>query len=216
MVVLPVVGDVAASPLTDPASLLSTFGVAGVFLAMFAETGLLIGFFLPGDSLLFTAGVLTATGSGAALHLSLPWVIVAAAAGALLGAQTGFLIGKHAGTALLRRVSNRHLHNGIDHSRRLLDRYGHGKAIVLARFIPLVRTVLNPMAGVAGVPVKVFTVWQTLGGLVWTVGVTVAGHLLGASIPDVDRYLLPIIAVIVVVSLIPVFVELIRARRDQS
>ena len=93
-----------------------------------------------------------------------------------------------------------------------LDRYGAGKAIVLARFIPLVRTVLNPMAGTVGVPVRVFTTWQVVGGLVWSLGLTLAGYALGSRIPNVDKYLLPIVAVIIVVSLIPVALEVRRSR----
>ena len=94
-----------------------------------------------------------------------------------------------------------------------MARYGTGKAIVLARFIPLVRTVLNPLAGTVGVPVATFTAWQVAGGLLWSLGVTLAGYGLGTQIPSIDRYLLPIVAVIVVVSLIPVLRELARSRQ---
>jgi membrane-associated protein len=198
----------------DPHSLLSTFGPAGVAVVMFAETGLLIGFFLPGDSLLFTAGLLCATTAGSALHLSLPWVLVAAAVGALIGAQTGYLIGRKAGPALLDRPDRPRLQAATTRAREALDGYGIGKAVVLARFIPLVRTVLNPLAGALRVPVKAFTLWQVVGGLIWSLGVTLAGYLLGSQIPSIDTYLLPIIAVIVVLSLIPVARELLRARRQ--
>ncbi|MYR55195.1 DedA family protein, partial [Streptomyces sp. SID625] len=95
----------------------------------------------------------------------------------------------------------------------LLGRYGHAKAIVLARFVPVVRTVLNPMAGALGVPVRTFTVWQVAGGLVWSVGLTLAGYALGSSVPNVDRYLLPVIALIVAASLIPLAAEVVRSRR---
>lgn len=84
---------------------------------------------------------------------------------------------------------------------------------MLARFVPVVRTVLNPLAGALEVPARVFTLWQVAGGLVWTVGLVLAGYGLGSSIPNVDRYLLPIIAVIVAVSLLPLAVELLRSRR---
>jgi membrane-associated protein len=203
----------ALNPL-DPHSLLSTFGPAGVAVVMFAETGLLIGFFLPGDSLLFTAGLLCATTAGSTLHLSLPWVLLAAVAGALVGAQTGYLIGRRAGPALLERPDRPRLQAATARAREALDGYGIGKAVVLARFIPLVRTVLNPLAGALRVPVKAFTLWQVVGGLLWSLGVTLAGYLLGSQIPSIDTYLLPIIAVIVVLSLIPVARELLRARRQ--
>ncbi|WIX82900.1 DedA family protein [Amycolatopsis carbonis] len=196
-------------------SWLSSLGTAGVFLVLFAETGLLIGFFLPGDSLLFTAGLFCTTSATATVHLSLPLVLVAAVAGALLGAQTGFVLGRRGGRALLARTSNAHLHRGMTRAEELFTRYGHAKAIVLARFIPVVRTVLNPLAGILDVPARTFTLWQVLGGLLWSVGVTVAGYLLGASIPGIDQYLLPIIALVVVVSLIPLALEVLRSRRQR-
>ncbi|MFB7775372.1 DedA family protein [Streptomyces bauhiniae] len=197
----------------DAQSLLATFGTLGIAVVLFAETGLLIGFFLPGDSLLFTAGLLCASGSaGGAAHLSLGWVLVAAAAGAIAGAQAGYLLGRRAGPALLKRTKSRKINEGADRAADILERYGHAKAIVLARFLPVVRTVLNPLAGVLAVPARTFTLWQVVGGLVWTVGLVLAGYGLGASVPNVDRYLLPIIAVIVIVSLIPVGLELLRSR----
>lgn len=200
----------------DPHSLLATFGPLGVAVVLFAETGLLIGFFLPGDSLLFTAGLLCATSAGTTLHLSLPWVLVAAVTGALLGAQTGYLIGRKAGPALLDRPDRPRLHAATQRAREALDNYGIGKAVVLARFIPLVRTVLNPLAGALRIPARTFTLWQTVGGLVWSLGVTLAGYLLGSQIPSIDTYLLPIIAVIVLLSLIPVARELVRARHSKG
>jgi membrane-associated protein len=114
---------------------------------------------------------------------------------------------------VLARTENRHLINGAARAEELLARYGHAKAIVLARFIPVVRTVLNPMAGSLSVSTRTFTVWQVAGGLVWSIGVTMAGYVLGSSIPGIDQYLLPIVAVIVVVSLTPLFLELRRTRR---
>ena len=196
----------------DPRSLLSGLGALGVFVILFAETGLLVGFFLPGDSLLFTAGLLCTTSATAAVHLSLPAVLVAAVAGALLGAQVGYVIGRRAGPRFLDRPDRPRLQEAVGRARVALDRYGAGKAIVLARFIPLVRTVLNPMAGTVGVPLRVFTTWQVLGGLVWSIGLTLAGVALGSRIPNVDHYVLPIIAGIIAVSLVPVALEVRRSR----
>ncbi|MGW4215021.1 DedA family protein [Lentzea sp. NPDC004789] len=201
--------NVIAVNILDPHSLLATFGPVGVFVVMFAETGLLVGFFLPGDSLLFTAGLVSAT----ALHLSLGWVVVAAAAGAILGAQTGYYLGRAAGPRLLTRPDKPKLVQATQRAEETLTKYGVGKAIVLARFIPLVRTVLNPLAGALRVPVGVFTVWQVVGGLLWAVSLPVAGHLLGSRIPNIDTYLLPIIGVIVLLSAIPVLRELLKARK---
>lgn len=203
----------AASALNvlDPQSLLANLGALGVFLALFAETGLLVGFFLPGDSLLFSAGLLCSTPVSGIVP-SLPVVLAAAASGALLGAQVGYLIGRRVGPALLDRPDRPRLQHAVARASAALHRYGAPKAIVLARFIPLVRTVLNPLAGTVQVPIRVFTVWQVVGGVLWAVGVTVAGYVLGTRIPNVDQYLLPIIAVIVVLSLIPVALELAGAR----
>jgi len=204
----------AAVNVFDPHSLLSAFGPIGIGVVLFAETGLLIGFFLPGDSLLFTAGVLSAA-AGSSLHLPLGWVLIAATLGACLGAQVGYLIGRRVGPALFDKSNRKRLRHGRDRAEIYLARYGYGRAIVLARFIPVVRTVLNPLAGVLHVPARVFTLWQILGGLLWSVGVVLAGFWLGSHIRNVDRYLLPIIALIVVVSLIPLALEVLRARRGR-
>ena len=201
----------------DAQSLLAAFGAIGIAVVMFAETGLLLGFFLPGDSLLFTAGLLCAGGPATTPgHMSLPWVLVASVTGALAGAQTGYLLGRRAGPALLTRTRSRKIREGAERAADILQRYGHGKAIVLARFLPIVRTVLNPLAGALAVPARTFTLWQVVGGLAWTMGLVLAGYGLGASVPNVDRYLLPIIAVIVIVSLIPVARELLRSRHARS
>ncbi|MET9882734.1 DedA family protein [Streptomyces sp. NPDC006430] len=209
----------AAAPqavnLLDAGSLLSTFGALGIAVVLFAETGLLVGFFLPGDSLLFTAGLLSVPGAHGPVHLSLPQVLAAAVGGALLGAQVGYLLGRRGGRALLSRSRSRKLHEGAGRAEDMLGRYGHAKAIVLARFVPIVRTVLNPLAGALNVPARVFTLWQVLGGLVWTVGLVLAGYGLGSSVPNVDRYLLPIVALLLVVSLAPLAVELVRSRSRQ-
>src|SRR3954452_9949266 len=124
--------DLALNPLSAN-DLLSSFGTLGVLVVLFAETGLLIGFFLPGDSLLFTAGLLAATGAGR-LHLSLPWVLAAAATGALVGAQVVFFIGRGAGRALQERARSRRIAEGMQRAEELFARYGPAKAIVLARF----------------------------------------------------------------------------------
>jgi membrane-associated protein len=196
---------------------LASLGAFGVFVVVFAETGLLLGVFLPGDSLLFTAGVACSThlglGPTGSPGLSLPWVLAAAALGAVAGAQVGFVAGRRGGRALLARTRNRQVRSGLQRAQRLLTRYGYGKAILLGRFIPVVRTVINPVAGVLAVPNRVFLRWQLLGGLLWSLGITLAGYALGSSVPDVDRYLLPAIAAVIGLSLLPVGWEIVRARR---
>ncbi|MFJ1756082.1 DedA family protein [Kitasatospora sp. NPDC088134] len=204
--------QLAVNPL-DAGSLLGAFGALGIAAVLFAETGLLVGFFLPGDSLLFTAGLLCTTGGHGGPHLVLWQVLVAAAAGALAGAQVGFLLGRRGGRALLARSRNKRLHEGALRAEEFLSRYGHGRAVVLARFVPIVRTVLNPLAGALGVGTRTFTLWQVAGGLVWTVGLVLAGYGLGSSVPNVDHYLLPIVALVVALSLLPIGLELLRSRR---
>jgi membrane-associated protein len=193
---------------------LGSFGTLGVMAVLFAETGLLIGFFLPGDSLLFTAGLLCATGLGAT-QFSLTGMLAAAAVGTIVGSQVGYVIGRRAGKALETRTTRPRVIAGMRRAEELLERYGPAKAIVLARFVPVVRTVLNPVAGALHTRASVFTTWQVAGGLLWTVGLILTGYGLGTFVPGVDAYLLPVIAVILVVSLIPLARELLRewARR---
>ncbi|MGW2177601.1 DedA family protein [Streptomyces sp. NPDC001732] len=205
------VGPQAVNPL-DAGSLLGAFGALGIAAVLFAETGLLVGFFLPGDSLLFTAGLLCVDSAHGPVRLSLPQVLVAAVAGALLGAQAGYWIGRRGGRALLARSRSGRLRAGAARAEELLGRYGHARAVVLARFVPVVRTVLNPLAGALEVPARLFTLWQVVGGVVWTVGLVLAGYALGSSVPNVDRYLLPLVAAVVAVSLVPLATELLRSR----
>jgi membrane-associated protein len=196
----------------DPHSLLSSFGTVGIFVVLAAETGLLIGIFLPGDSLLFTAGLLCTTKAHDSIHLSLPAVLGAAITGALLGAQVGYLIGRGGAAALTDPRRSARIAAAVSRCHDVLHRYGPAKAIVLARFIPFVRTVMNPLVGVVGVPARMFLGWQVIGGVLWSAGVTLAGYALGSHIPSIDRYLLPIIALIVAISLIPLALELRRGR----
>ncbi|MEU1309308.1 DedA family protein [Streptomyces cinnamoneus] len=197
----------------DASSLLAAFGALGIAVVLFAETGLLVGFFLPGDSLLFTAGLFSRAGAHAGPHLDLAQVLAAAAVGALAGAQCGYVLGQRGGRTLLARSRNKRLHEGAARAEELLDRYGHARAIVLARFVPVVRTVLNPLAGALGVAPRTFAVWQVAGGLVWTLGLVLAGYALGSVVPNVDRYLLPIVGLVVALSLLPLALELLRGRR---
>ena len=155
--------DLPLNPLSAT-DLLTSFGTIGLMVVLFAETGLLIGFFLPGDSLLFTAGRLCATGTSG-LQLSLPWVLLAAARGALVAAQAGLLIGRRPGPALQARPGRPRVVAGMRRAEDLFSRYGPAKAIVLAPFIPLVRTALNPVVGALGISARTFAVWRVAGGL---------------------------------------------------
>jgi membrane-associated protein len=206
---------IAVNPMNS-ASVLAAFGALGVLVVIFAESGLLVvGFFLPGDTLLFPAGVLCAGSAGQPPRLALWQVLLCAAVGAVAGGQVGYLIGRHGGRALLARSSGKRLRSAAARAEELLARYGYGKALVIGRFVPLLRTVLHPVAGALGVPARTFTVWQCVGGVLWSQFLVLAGYTLGASVPQVDDYLLALVAVIVVLSMLPLLIEARRARRER-
>ncbi|MGH3322521.1 MAG: DedA family protein [Streptosporangiaceae bacterium] len=202
----------------DPSSLIEAFGLLGVLGIVFAETGLLIGFFFPGDSLLFTAGFF-ASGATAAVGLRLPlWaLLVGGPVFAIAGAQTGYYIGVKTGPRLFNRPDSRLFKREyVERAEYYFDKFGPAKAVVLARFIPVVRTFLNPVAGTLGMDAKTFFAWNVVGGILWVDGVVSLGYFLGTVIPGVDRYLLPAIGVVVIISVLPVVLEVIKARRAKT
>ena len=199
--------------LLDGKHLIETFGLIGMLVVIFAETGLLLGFFLPGDSLLFAAGF-AATGRLAHhLHPNIVLVCALASIVAIAGAQTGYLIGKKAGPALFRREDSRFFKRSyVTKSEEVVERYGAGKAIVLARFIPIVRTFLNPLMGASKLPDSTFARWNVLGGVLWGTGVTLLGYFLG-SIDFIGKNLEFFAIIIVGLSVLPIVLELLRSRR---
>ena len=205
----------ALNPL-DARSLVETFGELGVLVVLFCETGILLGIFLPGDSLLFVAGF-AASGGIAGVHLQLGFLLPAAFVGAVVGAQTGHWIGRRAGTPLFDRPDSRLFKRRyVDRTEELVERFGAGKAIVLARLVPGVRTLANPFLGIAGFPARTFAVWNLVGGALWTVGVTLLGYFLGEVSFIADHVELVVLAV-VVVSVVPIGFELWReSRRRRS
>ena len=191
----------------SPERLIATFGTLGIILTVFAESGLFFGFFLPGDSLLFTAGVLAARGT-----LSLPVILVGIVVAAIAGDQVGYAFGRRVGPALFRRPDSRFFRRGhVERAHDYFEHYGV-KTIVLARFIPVVRTFAPIVAGVSEMRYRTFVTYNVVGGLLWGLGVTLAGYLLGEAV-DIDRYLLPVIGVIVMLSVTPVLLEVRKARR---
>jgi membrane-associated protein len=201
--------------LFDAHSIVSDLGLIGILAIIFAETGLLVGLAFPGDSLLFLAGV-AASGSGAALlgnaHLSAPALFIGAPIAAIAGAQVGHWLGHKYGRKLFDRPDGRFFnHQKVVATEKWLRKYGPGKAIVLARFVPFIRTLLNPMCGVIGMNAKKFFVWNVVGGVIWTQLVIGLGFVLGEKLKgSVDKYILPIVGLIVLVSLLPVLVEVFR------
>ena len=211
-----------AANLFDAHSIVGDLGLIGVLAIIFAETGLLVGLAFPGDSLLFIAGV-AASGSGAAIlggaSLNPVALFIGAPVAAILGSQVGHWFGATYGRKLFSRPDGRFFtQSKVDATEKWLSKYGTGKALVLARFIPFVRTlinptvgIINPLAGIVGIPAKKFIFWNVLGAVVWTQGVIGLGYLLGEKLKgSVDKYLLPVVGLIIIVSVIPVALEFFR------
>lgn len=195
----------------DPEELIATFGTIGLFAIIFAESGLLFGFFLPGDSLLFTAGLLASQGK-----LNFPVIVVGCFVAAVVGDQVGYVFGRKVGPALFRKPDSRLFkHENVERAQHFFDRHG-SKTIVLARFVPVVRTFAPIVAGVSHMHYRTFVAFNVLGGLLWAVGVITLGYVLGETIPSIDKYLLPVIGVIILVSVLPVAFEVLRSRRRQD
>jgi membrane-associated protein len=201
--------------LFDAHSIVSNLGLAGVLAIVFAETGLLIGLAFPGDSLLFIAGV-AASGSGAAIlgsaHLPAALLFTLTPIAAITGGEVGYWIGKKYGRGLFDRPDGRVFNRQrVVATEKWLSKYGTGKALVLARFVPVIRTLINPMCGVVGLDKKQFRLWNIVGGVIWTELVLTLGFVLGDVLKgSVDKYLLPVIALIIFVSFIPVAIELFK------
>ncbi|MBT8224201.1 MAG: DedA family protein [Dactylosporangium sp.] len=208
--------------LIDPKKLIEFFGLFGVWTIMFAETGLLIGFFFPGDSLLFVAGVAASPVADefGIRPISLPMLLIGAPICAIVGAQLGHFLGARYGTKMFDRPDSRLFKRQyVEKAEYYFEKFGPAKAVVLARFIPIVRTFLNPVAGVLGMKARHFLLWNIIGGILWTDGVLLAGwalakQIIGVIPPEkIDTYLLPAVVFIVLVSVTPIFVEIIRDRR---
>lgn len=182
----------------DLEELIRTVGYIGLFFIVFAESGLFFGFFFPGDSLLFTAGLLASQGLFNILILA-PLMVLAA----ILGDSAGFWTGEKLGGWLLRQKDSWFFKKAYLYKAQAFYEKHGGKTLILARFIPAIRTFAPIAAGMANMHYGRFISFNIIGGILWGIGMTTAGYLLGSIIPDVDRYLLPIILVIVVVSVIP-------------
>jgi membrane-associated protein len=192
----------------DPDQLISTFGLIGLLVIVFAECGLLIGFFLPGDSLLFTAGLLVADGK---IDQPLWLVCVLVCIAAIAGNQVGYLIGRKAGPALFSRPDSRLFKQGyVDKTYAFFDKHGP-KAIVLARFVPIVRTFITVIAGVGKMDYRTYTIYSVIGGILWGAGVTSLGYALG-GVDFVREHIEIILLAIVAISVVPIGFELLRSR----
>lgn len=197
--------------LTDVKGLIEWGGTLLVCVIVFVETGLFFGFFLPGDSLLVTAGVFAAAG-----HLSLGALLGLVSVCAVVGDQVGYAIGRQAGQALYSRPDSflfrkRHLELAHD----FYEKYG-GKTIVLARFVPIVRTFAPAVAGAAAMSYRRFVTYNVAGGILWVWSMVLLGYFLGSAVPDIDRHIHIVIAVIIFLSILPGIVEYLRHRRASA
>lgn len=192
----------------DLITLITAGGYLLVFGFVFAESGLLIGFFLPGDSLLFTAGFLASQG-----YLDI-WVLaIGAFVCAVIGDNVGYSFGARIGPRLFSREDSRLFHK--DHlvrAQRFYEAHGR-KTIILARFMPIVRTFAPIVAGMGAMNYKVFFLYNVIGGALWGIGVSALGYILGNTVPSVDRYIFPIIFGIIVVSLLPPIIHTLRRKK---
>ena len=201
--------------LLNPRDLIDKVGLVGIWLIVFAESGLLVGFFLPGDSLLFTAGFFASGPSSipAELHLNLPLLLVGCFVAAVAGDQVGYLFGHRVGETLLQRPDSRFFkRQNVEKAQRFFDKHG-AKTIVLARFVPIVRTFAPIVAGVSSMRYRTFVTYNIVGGALWAIGVTLLGYFLG-QVEVVEENLEITLIVIVGISLLPMAIELLRGRAE--
>lgn len=195
----------------DPEFLIETFGTLGLLAIVFIESGLLVGFFLPGDSLLFTAGLLSANGTLPDLWVLLLTVPLAAIA----GDQVGYAIGRKAGPAIFRRPDSRLFRQEyVEKSHEFFERFG-GRTIIIARFVPIVRTFAPVMAGASRMRYRTFVTFNVIGGISWGLSVTTLGYFLG-QVDFVRTNIEAVILGIVFLSIVPIAFELLRARRGSA
>lgn len=197
----------------DPKQLIADYGAIGIFLIVFAESGMLVGFFLPGDSMLFTAGLLVATG---VLHTNIVVLLLGCFVAAVVGDQVGYQIGHAAGPRLFDRPDSRLFKKQyVEQAQSFFDRHG-ARTIVLARFVPIVRTFAPVVAGVGRMDRATFTRYNLAGGLLWAVGVTLAGWGLGRRFEWMGDKIEVLSLVIIAVSVLPMVIEVVRHRRSRG
>lgn len=192
----------------DPIAIIKAGGYVGLALVVFAESGLLIGIFLPGDSLLFAAGLLASAG-----YLSLAPLIIVVVLAAIIGDSVGYWFGKNVGANLFLRKDSRFFKQAyLKRTEAFYEKYG-GRAVILARFIPIVRTIAPILAGVGSMQYRTFLAYNIVGALVWGVGVTTLGYFLGTIIPESEKYLLPISLFIIFISFLPIVINVMKGKK---
>ena len=199
----------AAGGVLNPQHLVQTVGLIGLIAIIFAECGLLVGFFLPGDSLLFAAGLLVSTGS----FRQPLWVVCALVTiAAFAGNMTGYYIGRQAGPTIFKRPDSRFFrHEYVERAEAFFEKYG-ARSLILARFVPIIRTFITVMAGAARMDVRRYTIFSLIGAVLWGTGITLLGYWLG-GVDFIAKHLELIALGVVVISVIPMAIELYRNRR---
>lgn len=199
------------SMLPDLETLIKTVGMLGVWGIIFAESGLLIGFFLPGDSLLFTAGFLASQG-----FFNVTILIIGFFLAAVLGDSTGYALGQKLGKKLFQKEDSLLFHkDNLIRAQQFYQKHGK-KTIILARFVPVIRTFAPIVAGMGDMEYKTFLMFNVIGGVLWAIGITLIGYILGNSIPDIDRYLLPIVGSIIIISVLPSVYHLLKTPQQRK
>lgn len=195
----------------DPLAIIKAFGLIGVLSIVFAESGLFFGFFFPGDSLLFTAGFLASQNL-----FNINILVWGAFVCAVLGDSVGYWFGKKVGPKIFTKDDSFFFHKKhIERAQKFYDKYGN-KTIFLARFVPIVRTFAPIVAGVGNMKYKNFITYNIVGGFIWSFGIVYAGYFLGQIIPDVDKYILPIIILIIILSVLPILFEYLKSRKQNK
>jgi membrane-associated protein len=195
----------------DIEALIKTVGYPGLFLIVFAETGLLIGFFLPGDTLLITCGLLAQRGY-LELWILLPLLIIAAVA----GDATGYQIGKHTGPRIFKREDSRWFHRRhLERAQDFYDRHG-GKTIIIARFLAFIRTFAPTVAGAARMPYSRFAAFNIVGAGLWVPSMVLTGYVAGETVPNLDIFFVALLGLMLTASLVPGGWHLLRERRAAS
>ena len=193
--------------LTDPRTLIQTVGLLGVIAIIFLETGAFFGFFFPGDSLLFTAGFFASQG-----YISLPILLVGTFIAAVIGDSVGYTFGRRVGPALFSREESIFFNKkNIVRAQHFYEKHGR-KTIIIARFIPIVRTFAPIVAGIGNMEYRKFFTYNVIGGFLWTWLNLWLGYGFGSLLPDAERYILPAIAVIIVISILPALKEVLKKR----
>jgi membrane-associated protein len=206
-----------ALSILDPASLISSFGLIGVYAIIFVECALIIGFFLPGDSLLFVAGVAASSAADKIVgaHLNYAALLVGTPIVAIVGSQLGHYTGAKFGRRLFDKPDSRFFKRRYAvRAEFYFNKYGGAKAVLISRFIVGVRTFVNPLAGMLEMPARTFLLWSAIGNVFWVELMLVLGHELGAKVKgNIDTTILPIAAIVAVITLIPLALEMLKERR---